>query len=328
MFSPSDRAVSPSRAATSAREGIAVEDVAAARQADYIAFLHRHPFATDAYELGFLSGVREDYSLQIDDLANVDVPVLMVDNDFRAPDPERYVARIRNLDRAPWVCVLGDAATPSQAREYTSLAHDLADEFPTTEFVIVPKCCEAIEIVDAQFVLGYPMGYSDVQAGDFSEIIDWRGRRVHLLGGSPPKQFAAIQRLTQPTLTEDPPADIVGLDWNGPQRVAYLGEYWSREGWQSADHLSIRETVRQSLREIRRFWQEKGVWPTETPVEQIGSPTREPDDPVFATSGETIRKQEALESAIIVDYEDGQTLAYRSATERAHVEYHAGLIPP
>ena len=163
MFSPSDRAAAPSQAAVSACEGIAVEDVAAARQAEYIAFLHRHPFATDAYELGFLPGVREDYSLQIDDSANVDVPILMVDNDFRDPDPERYVARIRNLDRAPWVCVLGDAATPQQAREYTSLANDLADEFPTTEFVIVPKCREAIEIVDARFVLGYPIGYSDVR---------------------------------------------------------------------------------------------------------------------------------------------------------------------
>ena len=259
MSFPSEIAAAPSQSTASVRADTAVEDVAAARQAEYIAFLHRHPFATDAYELGFLSGVREDYSLQIDDFANVDVPILMVDNDFRDPDSERYVARIRNLDRAPWVCVLGDAATPQQAREYTSLAHDLSDEFPTTEFVIVPKCCEAIEVVDAQFVLGYAMGYSDVQARDFSEIPDWRGRRVHLLGASPPKQFAAIQRLTQPTLSDDPPADIVGLDWNGPQRVAYLGEYWSREGWQSADHLSIRATVRQSLLEIRRFWEERGV---------------------------------------------------------------------
>ena len=325
MSSPSDRAAAPPRAAAPAREGTDVEDVAAARQAEYIAFLHRHPFATDAYELGFLSGVREDYSLQIDDLANVDVPVLMVDNDFRNPDPERYVARIRRLDRAPWVCVLGDAVTPNQAREYTALADDLADEFPTTEFVIVPKCPDAFDIIDEQFVLGYPMGYSDVQAQDFSEITDWRGRRVHLLGASPPKQFAAIQRLTQPTLSDDPPADIVGLDWNGPQRVAYLGEYWSRNGWQSADHLSIRATVRQSLREIRRFWEERGVWPPESPNKSVGPAICEPDDPVFAGNGEDIRGREALENAIIVTYDNEYTLAYRTETERAYVEYHANL---
>jgi hypothetical protein len=300
--------------------------IARARRAKYVAFLHRHPFVTDAYDLGFLPGIREDYSLQIDNLANVATPVLMVDNDFRDPDTERYVERIRKLDQPPWVCVLGDAATPEEAHEYTRLARTLVDEFPTTEFVIVPKCREAIEIIDEQFVLGYAMGYSDVQAQDFSEVSDWRGRRVHLLGASPPKQFAAIQRLTQPTLSGNPPADIVGLDWNGPQRVAYLGEYWSRDGWQAADRLSIRSTVRRSLREMRVFWQERGVWPTEIPVEHVGSAVREPDEPVFAANGEDIREREALEDAIVVGYEDGRTLAYSSDTERAHVEYHTGLV--
>lgn len=271
------------------------DDIAAARRAKYVAFLHRHPFATDAYNLGFLPGIREDYSLQIDDFANVETPVLMVDNDFRDPDADRYVARIREVPEQPWVCVLGDATTPEQARDYAQLARSLVDELPITEFVIVPKCPEAFEIIDKQFVLGYPMGYSDIQATDVSTINDWRGRRVHLLGASPPKQFEAIQRLTQPTITGDPPANIIGIDWNGPQRVAYLGEYWSRNGWQAADQLSIRETVRKSLREMRKFWQERGVWPTETPVESSGPAVREPDDPVFTASGETIRERETLE---------------------------------
>jgi hypothetical protein len=302
------------------------DDIAAARRAKYVAFLHRHPFATDAYNLGFLPGVREDYSFQTGDIANVETPVLMVDNDFRNPDLDRYVKRIRGLSRPPWVCVLGDAETPEQARDYTEFARSLADEFPYTEWVIVPKCSGAFEIIDDRFVLGYAMGYSDVQADDISEIGDWRGRRVHLLGASPPKQFEAIERLTQPTITGDPPANIIGIDWNGPQRIAYLGEYWSREGWQAADQLSIRETVRKSLREMRKFWQERGVWPTETPIESSGPATREPDDPVFAVNGETIHEREALEDAIVVDYDNGQTLAYQSDTERAHVEYHAGLV--
>ena len=307
------------------RTGGDADGIAAARRADYVAFLHRHPFATDAYDLGFLPGIREDYSLQIDDFRNVETPVLMVDNDFHDPDADRYVARIRELPKQPWVCVLGDVTTPEQARDHTRLARSLVDEFPSTEFVIVPKCPEAFEIIDDRFVLGYPMGYSDIQAMDISTLSDWRGRRTHLLGASPPKQFEVIERLTQPTITDDPPADIVGLDWNGPQRVAYLGEYWSRDGWQAADHLSIRETVRKSLREMRRFWEERGIWPGETPVERVGAAVREPDDPVFAASGETIHEREALEDAIVVGYEGGQTLAYRSDTERACVEYHAEL---
>ena len=302
------------------------DDIAAARRAEYVAFLHRHPFATDAYETGFLPGVREDYTLQTGDLTNVDCPVLMVDNDFRDPDVDRYLDRIRGLKRQPWVCVLGDAETPEQARNYTEFARSLTDEFPRTEYVIVPKCSEAFEIIDEEFVLGYAMGYSDVQADAISEISDWRGRRVHLLGASPPKQWAMIQRLTQPTLTGDPPANIIGVDWNGPQRVAYLGEYWSRDGWKPADHLSIRKTVTQSLREIRQFWKEKDVWTNETPIGEIGTAVKKPDDRVFAGSGRDPRGKEALEEAIIIEYEDGQTFAFKDESERDHFEYHEGRI--
>jgi len=35
-------------------------EIAAARQADVVAFLHRAPFALDAYRFGFLPGFRED----------------------------------------------------------------------------------------------------------------------------------------------------------------------------------------------------------------------------------------------------------------------------
>jgi hypothetical protein len=297
------------------------DSIATARRTQYIGFLHRHPFATDAYELGFLPGIREDYSLQTDAFANVDVPVLMLDNDFRRPDPDRFVNRLDQLDPTPHVCVLGDAYTPTEAHECTALAQHLAETYPTTEFVIVPKCQEAIDIIDEAFVLGYAMGYSEIHASEFSDPIDWRGRRVHLLGASPPKQWAVIQQLTQPTLGGDPPANIISLDWNGPQHIAYLGESWSREGWQRADHLSIRATVHESLREIKCFWQERGVWPATEPIEQYSPAVCEPDDPVFAANGADIDTREALEDAIVVEYPE-HTLAYRSPTERAHVEYH------
>jgi hypothetical protein len=38
--------------------------IAAAGQADIVAFLHRAPFTLDAYKLGFLPGFREDCGYQ------------------------------------------------------------------------------------------------------------------------------------------------------------------------------------------------------------------------------------------------------------------------
>lgn len=287
--------------------------------------MHRHPFATDAYELGFAPGVREDYSYQ-DTYPNVDVPTVILDNDFSDPDIDRYLDRFEAYD--PSVAILGDAYTPVEAQGLNKAAQQLTEEYPYKEIGVVPKCREAFDELDDDIVLGFPMGYSDVQADDYSAITDWRGRRVHLLGAAPPKQYDVIQDLTQPNLRGDPPADIVGVDWNGIHKVAYLGEYWSRDGWQPADQLSIRETVRRSLEEIKAFWQDRGVWPETEPRELYGEAVQEPDFEIFMDrGGDPIPSRDALESAYVEEYEEKGVLAFSSEREKKFVEYREGLTP-
>ncbi|MFC7213044.1 DUF6610 family protein [Saliphagus sp. GCM10025334] len=290
-------------------------------------FLHRHPFATDAYELGYAVGVREDYSYQIEEVPNVDLPVIMLDNDFRDPDLDRYLEKFERYD--PSVAVLGDAYTQEEAEELDLVVEQLRDEHPYKEYVAVPKCREALEILGEDLILGYSMGYSDVQASDFSDIVDWRGLKIHLLGASPPKQYEVIQDLTQPTLTGDPPADIVGLDWNGFHRVAYNGEYWSRDGWQPADQLTVRETVQKSLEEIKTYWQDKGIWPGTGPRDLYGPAVKEPDEPIFMDQGgDLILTREELEHAYVEQYEyKGEDVAWAFQNRKAKqfIEYREGL---
>jgi len=288
-----------------------------------VGFLHRHPFATDAYELGFAPGVREDYDYGTCSLQNVDLPVVILDNDFRNPDIDRYLDYFETYD--PSVAILGDAHTPVEAQGLNQIARQLQDEYPHRKYVIVPKCHDAFDLLDDDLVLGYPMGYSDIQADDYSTTQDWRGQRVHLLGASPTKQYDVIEKLTQPTLISDPPADIVGLDWNGIHKGAYLGEYWTPNGWQPADHLSIRTTVRRSLRETKQFWQEKDVWPETEPIDLFGPAVLEPNKPVYAVNGGDIETREQLEDAIVTDYEEKGTLAYRNETEQAFLEWRERL---
>lgn len=289
--------------------------------------MHRHPFATDAYELGYAVGVREDYSYQIDDLPNVNLPVTILDNDFRNPDLDRYLDRFEEID--PSVGILGDAYTRYQAEELNQSALDLLESYPYKELVVVPKCREAIHIFDDDLVLGYAMGYSDIQAQDFSKPVDWRGRRVHLLGASPHKQYNTIQDLIQPTLTGEPSADIVGLDWNGIHQTALKGEYWTQEGWQPADHLTIRETVRKSLKEIKKFWQDKDIWPEIEPIDLCGMAVEIPDDPVYAVSGADIQTREQMEEAFIEEYPyngEARKMAFQNESEKQFFEYRAGLL--
>jgi len=292
-----------------------------AQRADIVGFLHREPFVIDAYTLGFTVGVREDYSYQ-SSLRNVDVPVEMLDNDFRNPDLDRYIERFEAYE--PSIGVLGDAYDAEEAREYNRAARELSSKFPGTEVIVVPKCRDAIDVIDQDIVLGYPMGYSDTTAEEYTNIVDWRGRRVHLLGASPPKQYAVIEELTQPRVTGEAPADIVGVDWNGIHLAALKGQYFTPYGYGDADHLSIRETVHESLEWIRRYWKSVDVWPTK---EKERNPlTAEPMDPVFAVDGHHANGQD-LEDAIVVEYENGQTLAYRSKHERDRIEYCEGVTP-
>ena len=242
-------------------------EIAAARQATSVAFLHRAPFAIDAYQLGFLPGFREDCGYQQTQYQDLNIPVGMLDNDFRNPDLERYVARF--FEHEPTVGVIGDVYDHDDVDRYVAAARKIQASYPDAELVIVPKCRKVIDMIPDDLVLGYSRGYADRLAHEFSEPTDWRGRRVHILGGSPPKQLDVIKQLTRPTLTDDPPADIVGLDWNGLHRGAQFGEFWTADGWDDSgrdtDHVTVRKTARHSLAHLKEFWQAQGVWPESTP---------------------------------------------------------------
>lgn len=154
-------------------------EIAAARQADAVAFLHRVPFALDAFNLGFLTGFREDCSYQQSQFQGLDVPVGMLDNDFRNPDLNRYVDRF--FEYEPQVGVIGDAYEPDEVGKYVAAAREIQASYPGAEIIIVPKCREVIDTIPDDIVLGYSRGYADRLAHEFSEPVDWRGRRIYIL---------------------------------------------------------------------------------------------------------------------------------------------------
>lgn len=179
----------------------------------------------DAYQLGFLPGFREDGGYQSKELNNVDLPVGFLDNDFSDPDLDRFLDVFEEAD--PSVAVVGDAYTLDDAELYDQIVQELNQEYPFKEFVVVPKTGDAFNILSNTVTLGVPNGYSEIDIEDL-EFRRFRGRDIHILGGAPDKQYRVIEDLTQPNLSGDPPANVVGVDWNGPHKVAYKGEYWSR----------------------------------------------------------------------------------------------------
>lgn len=278
-----------------------------------MAFTSRHPFTTDAFSLGYAPGVREDYTLQQEDLANVDTPVVFLDNDYEDPDLDRYLEAFEQFD--PSVAVIGDSYNRLEAERYVETVEELRRSWPEKRYIVAPKSRDSFPVLSGRLTLGYANGFSNLSVEDFSDLQDWRGEQVHILGGNPQDQFEVYQELTQPTVTGLKESDVVGVDYNGFLKAAYFGEAWTRDGYQSAEHLSVRESVKQSLQETKAYWQDKELWPDTEPLELYGPAVREPAEPVFRMSGEPVTEREELEEAYPVEIE-GETHVFRSESRR------------
>ncbi len=104
-------------------------EIRAARQADYVAFLHRVPFAIDALSLGYVTGFREDCSYQHTQYETLELPVGMLVNDFRNPDLDRYLECFREYE--PRVGVLGDAYSSTRPTSTFALHATFRQAIPT-----------------------------------------------------------------------------------------------------------------------------------------------------------------------------------------------------
>jgi len=134
------------------------------------------------------------------------------------PDLERFVDRF--FEYEPEVGVIGDVDEIDDVDAHVAAAREIKRSYPEAELIVVPKSRAVIDAIPETLVLGYSRGYADRLAHTSSPTLPIGGRRVHILGGSPPKQLDAIRQLTRPTLTDEPPADIVGVGWNGLHRGA------------------------------------------------------------------------------------------------------------
>jgi hypothetical protein len=120
-------------------------DIAAARQADYVAFLHRAPFVADALAIGFLPGFREDCGCQETQYQNLTLPVGMLDNDFRNPDLDRFVERF--FKHEPQVGVIGDVHELDDVDAHVAAAREMQASYPEAELIIVPKSRAVIDAI-------------------------------------------------------------------------------------------------------------------------------------------------------------------------------------
>lgn len=194
-----------------------------------------------AYEAGWLLGVRSDRT-------SYGFPLSFVDIDYKRPNWERHLRRI--AEERPKYAVVPDlsetAVDAADVRRALAQADVLGEHCHTP--LIVPKLSGQLAHIPARYAIAYsvPSTYGGAQFGPWL----LKGRRVHLLGGSPSTQrrmYRALRGI----------ADVVSVDGNMAQKVA-LGKlnYWHRRNvWVKAPiGTPYMECWRRSLENVYLMW--------------------------------------------------------------------------
>lgn len=197
-------------------------------------------FAQIAIDAGFLYGARLPHR-------GLHHPIHFADQDWKKPDRERYMSAL--AEHRPVMATVMDWEQEEQLAEVLDWAEEAAQY--VERVLLIPKVIGGIEklprrIGGADVVLAYsvPTKYG----GTFVPVWEFSGWPVHLLGGSPHKQFEMAHYL-----------DVVSVDGNYHQLMACkFCEYWKAGQWHKVrpkqkDNIYV--AFERSCRNIMEMWQ-------------------------------------------------------------------------
>lgn len=189
-----------------------------------------------AQEEGWLLGVRSDKHLG-------DFKATFVDVDYKRPDFAKHLARvIRCKPTYATVPDLSDQAVDLADIERALQQAEQLQQHCTIP-LIVPKVSGQLAHIPLDMAIGYSIPTS--YGGATYPLWELAGRRVHLLGGSPRKQFEIYRYLSAI-------AEVISADGNYAQKMATrYAEYWDGKAW--LDHPDNRSGKRDLYPECWRW---------------------------------------------------------------------------
>lgn len=183
-----------------------------------------------------------------------DVPLHFADQDWRRPDRARYMELLAK--HRPALATVLDWEEPGQYAEVMSWAEEAA-ALVTEAVLVIPKVPGGVpdipvEIGGREVRLAYsvPTSYGGSPLG----LWEFRGRPLHLLGGSPHAQQDVARYLRR---------EVVSLDGNMAKKMAtsrcchWTRAKTSKGHWQALDGFDgdgPTECVRRSCAEIAEAW--------------------------------------------------------------------------
>jgi len=198
-----------------------------------------------AYDTGYLLGVRSD----LDDYG---FPISFVDIEYKHPDFTAHLATVKRLQ--PKYATVPDLSEMETSEADITRAVNQAEELSSYCAIplVVPKRSDQLLLIPSQYAIAYsvPTSYGGAKFG----IWKLRGRRIHLLGGSPQMQMRLYHYM---------PAEIQSADGNMAQLMAVKrAKYWQGKRWwkhpqhgQGIEDLYL-DCWRRSCENIRAYWQQ------------------------------------------------------------------------
>lgn len=184
------------------------------------------------------------------------VPLAFADQDWKRPNRSKYMALLR--EHRPAMATVIDWEEPGQLPEVLSWAEEAAESVAEAVLVVakvpggVPDIPEAIGGKEVRIAYSVPTSYGGSTIG----LWEMKGRPVHLLGGSPQKQYEIYRYLS---------AEVKSVDGNMCKKMATSRCcYWSREKtdkghWNVLSGFegdAVTECVSMSCRNIASFWRD------------------------------------------------------------------------
>lgn len=178
---------------------------------------------------GILYGCNSSYAYCKNSKKEGDHKIVFVDNPFKDYNHKKHIAYLKELytkGHHPKYVTVRDIMTKEQCKEadikYFSLEQILewADEIQqyAENVIIIPKY-DCFDKLDEKYILGYsvPTAYGGTEL----PLEMFKGRKIHILGGSPNKQIAVLSELIN---------EVVSIDGNYLRKLAMVGNCWFPDG--------------------------------------------------------------------------------------------------
>lgn len=165
-------------------------------------------YAEIAMAAGFLYGTASDRTPFY--------PPAFLDLDYRRPNFASHLAACEQW--RPRYVVAGDAETAADLPAVLAQAEALVPF--AQDVIVVPKTSGLIDAIPDRYVLGLsvPTSFGGTQA----LFLEYYGRRLHLLGGTPHAQMLLWRYFG---------AAVVSVDGNAAMKAAQFGSFWRDGGW-------------------------------------------------------------------------------------------------